>query len=689
MLILTTALTSGQITFVFRVIIQLLSYGGIFLIGLIILGNSPRTAFKETHDVLNRVVGKSTTTLTTTKWILKRIFKRSGDTLPSKRLLFALLLFMIYGLFALLSDIGFLGLKDCTVPYPSFDTFPASIQTEADARALVVKNMINGTDPKSIKFHQCGSAREVVIDVNVTEQICSQWHNTTYDDPTLFRSLNLTDSDVLMHKNLGAVNTTTSDGFDLNNYYVGTSDRIVLANTTLDGLAILPHSTGVSVVIGAPTLSKNQAVTMSKTMAVEVEIGCLSIGVIGQQAASTSGSGYDWFLPDSFYKPIQRSQYSGQDNLFSPLQTAANTVRALIRPAFNASIVDITSGAYIRSNNHSTASFTTFQTLVDSWLPSNGTFDTDTPFAILANCTAQVHQVLNVSNPSDPVRQPAKACGFYQLSGSWADDGVGFLGYSPMICASSTAVNMVSTNLEMDSDGHISGQITRLSSDLNIVNADYFEVIQTGNDTTWANFDKIQRFTLTDNPGGGLQHYIYQQYASGLVALLSQGTGSPGYVISQVGGAMVDASSFRNLPTTLIVDDSMFGLARLNDSAVSIVTKWAGGFGASYFLQSLSMNGFAALDKPRITIESTGGRAAVCYKTPYVAGFVPLIVAALVVLLWTLQMLVSSQLRETDKWEKLYGGLVPTKSVDGTGPQAVLVWDENAQLGPLKGDDSM
>ena len=619
------------------------------------------------------------------KWILKRIYKRSEDPLSSKRLLFALILFTIYGLLASLSDIGFLGLKDCTVPYPTFDTFPASIQTEADARALVVENMINATDPKSIKFHQCDSASEVIIDVNVTERICSQWHNTTYDDPTLFRTLNLTDSDVLMHKNLGAVNTTTSDGFDLNNYYLGTSNRIVSENTTLDGLAVLPHSTGVSMVIGAPTLSKNQAVTMPKTMAVEVEIGCLSLGVIGQQVASTSESGYDWFLPDTFYKPIQQSQYSGQDYLFDPLQTAADTVRALIKPAFNASIVDTTSGAYIRSDNHSASSFT-FQTQVDSWVPT-GTVNTDTLLAILANCTARVHQVLNVSNPSDPARQPAKACGFYQLSGSWAEDGVGFLGYSPMVCASSTAVNMVSTELAVDSDGHISGQIIRLPSDLNIVNADYFDVVHTGNDTVYANFDQIQRFTLTDNPGGGLQHYIYQQYAYGSMVALNQGTGSPGYVISQVGGAMLDASSFRNLPTVLIVDDSMFGLARFNDSAVSMVAKWAGGFGASFMLQSLSMNGFAALDKPRMTVKSTGGRAAVCYKTPFVAGFVPLIVAALVVLVWTLQMLVSSQLRETKKWEELYGGLIPTKSVDGTNSQAVLVWEDyetQPHLRPLK-----
>jgi len=133
---------------------------GIFLIGLIIFGNSPRSSRKETHDVLNRIVGKSTAKSMTMKWMIGQIFNKSGDPAPPKSLLFALLLFMLYGLLASLSDIGFLGLKACTVPYPSFDTLPASIQTEADARALVGKNFIKGTAIQPMT----SSATEVRID---------------------------------------------------------------------------------------------------------------------------------------------------------------------------------------------------------------------------------------------------------------------------------------------------------------------------------------------------------------------------------------------------------------------------------------------------------------------------------------------------------------------------------------------
>jgi len=79
------------------------------------------------------------------------------------------------------------------------------------------------------------SMRFVFITVNVTERICSQWHNTTYDDPTLFRSLNLTDSDVLMYTTLGKINNSRSDFFDLNTYSLGTSDHVVLEPTIRKG----------------------------------------------------------------------------------------------------------------------------------------------------------------------------------------------------------------------------------------------------------------------------------------------------------------------------------------------------------------------------------------------------------------------------------------------------------------------
>jgi len=78
---------------------------------------------------------------------------------------------------------------------------------------------------------------------------------------------------------------------------------------------------GVKLVVGAPALAKNQVVDIPKTMAVEVEIGCLSLGVYGD--VLSQGFGHDWLLTDSFYKSTRCSTtFSGPE--FAPLQTAAD-----------------------------------------------------------------------------------------------------------------------------------------------------------------------------------------------------------------------------------------------------------------------------------------------------------------------------------------------------------------------------
>ena len=77
-MLVTEALTVGQITFILRAAIQDLSYGGLFLIGLLILANTPRASFLKTHNInlLNRLVGKFSFTLTSVKWIWGYIYIR-------------------------------------------------------------------------------------------------------------------------------------------------------------------------------------------------------------------------------------------------------------------------------------------------------------------------------------------------------------------------------------------------------------------------------------------------------------------------------------------------------------------------------------------------------------------------------------------------------------------------------------
>ncbi|RDB19385.1 hypothetical protein Hypma_013568 [Hypsizygus marmoreus] len=61
-MIISDTLTIGQITFIFRVAIQILAYGGMSLIGIIILGNAPHVGSIDTHDVIKRIIGAASAT---------------------------------------------------------------------------------------------------------------------------------------------------------------------------------------------------------------------------------------------------------------------------------------------------------------------------------------------------------------------------------------------------------------------------------------------------------------------------------------------------------------------------------------------------------------------------------------------------------------------------------------------------
>lgn len=107
-------------------------------------------------------MGKSTATSTTLSWIKKRIFSRNKDPEPSGHLVVALSLSLLYGLFVSLSDVGFIGLLSCSVPFPSYIDSPGSVRSEADARSLIKQTLIEGVDPSQIKSERC-DAFEVAI----------------------------------------------------------------------------------------------------------------------------------------------------------------------------------------------------------------------------------------------------------------------------------------------------------------------------------------------------------------------------------------------------------------------------------------------------------------------------------------------------------------------------------------------
>jgi len=138
-----------------------------------------------------------------------------------------------------------------------------------------------------------------------------------------------------------------------------------------------------------------------------------------------------------------------------------------------------------------------------------------------------------------------------------------------MVFASTTAIDMVSANLEMNSNGRAHGQLSRLPSDFNIVRANYFDVNPSrDNDATeFEEWDRVQRYSLSDNPRGNLNLQHYQQYSSA-IDLLSRGAGSPAYALSQVGGALLDAGTLQTAATALIIDASFLSWNRLNASNV-------------------------------------------------------------------------------------------------------------------------
>lgn len=686
MLVISNQLTTGQITFILRVVIQILSYGGLFLIGLIILGNAPPVAPLETHDVLNRIVGKSTTTKTSIKWIFRRVFRRIRDPVPSSRLTIALALSLCYGLFVSLSDIGFIGFHSCTVPGSSFQDFPASIKTDSDALAVVTANMINGTDPHLIKSYRCDSAQAVAIDVNVTERICSAWRNSTYGDPFDIRDLNTTDSDVLMARELMHDNSNATVQLDLNSYFAGASGEPVMSSTIRNGIGVFPHDTGVRLISGIPQLSPQQQVHISKTLVMESDIGCLPLGTLGEiNPTLMFDEGMDFFIPDQIYTP----KYTGPDILKAPLTKAAHAVRALMLPLFNTSNTDI--NGYYRSFNRSYGQFS-WQTEVSSFFPqspSNSTLSSaaDPPsYYLMGNCTQEINQLLNISLPAKPDQHPPSQCVLYQLRGSFFADKSPLQGHAEMVCATTTQINAASATIEVDAAGLITHNITRLPSDLNVVQADYFEVIHnkpTPGDTTWANYDPIYRYTLSDNASGPLNHYIYQEFVFGGASAtsFSHGAGGISKAFASVGAAMTGISSLGEA-TLGIVNPNYF---TADNFSTATVTKLGGGVGASYLLATVGYNGWAARGSQALTVVSTGGQLATCYNYRYAAAFLPLVLAAVFVVFWLFAMLVTSGFRhilEARRLDTRYGGLSPTIVTPFAGKpplDTVLVWEHKPE----------
>jgi hypothetical protein len=666
-MILSTALTIGQITFILRVAIQILSYGGLFLIGRIILGSTPRLAPIDTHDLINRVVGKSTATSSSAKWVISRLRGKHGDPTPSITLLIALLLSLSYVGFAALSDIGFLGFYACSTPGPSKIARPASISSDEAAHELVVANLINGTDPSTVKVYRCDAAETIVFG-KISENGCTAWHNSTYADPSLFTAINTTDTDALMPRQITRhphLNT-----IDLNSYYFGPGAKPIRTTTIQNGLAIKPHDTGVTLVLGVPKMTSQQKVTLSKSMSLAVDVGCMALGIYTSQPASNINEGVDFLATNGTWR-----QYSGPDYLQGVLSKAADEIRAYYAPLFDNTTTS--SMGFMAGYNKSSTLLSPAAKVTKFRLPTIGaSFDTPQK-AILGNCTDNLkHQLgLPVTNELDL----GGMCGLLALSGSAATNGTLYYGMSRMLCATATQVNMVSATVEMDEREAASLNITQLPSDIHHVYADYWDPAVLGNVTNFVNFMPVERFTLSDDPTSPSTHFIVHRESW---VGRSIGPGSGGGAFTRIGDMMFSINGFFS------GDSDFIGLSLLQsgydqlDLTPQIVTAWVGEISASAMLASVSYNGWAAKDSQPVMILSTGGEPASCYTPYYALGFFPLVLSATFVVLWALFMLMTSALHGVKQLEKLYAGTSPyvaTVCPSATPSQTLLVWEANPQ----------
>lgn len=682
MIVLSTNLSTEQVTLIIRVITQALSYGVPFLLGYLILGNAPRIAPLETHDLLNRIVGQSTSFYSTCRWIIKRSLGENRDPVSSKPLLIVLVLSLWYGAFVSISDFGILGINSCTVAGvgSSFQDFPASIKSDRDALALVTANMMNGTDPSTVQVHRCEASVNVIFNPRLNMTTCSEWSNSTYGNSSHFSILNSTDTDVLMPRGKLAHDSLDSNAtIDLNMYFLGASGTLVTQPTIQAGLAVFPYDTGLRLIVGVPQLFENQMVEIPKTFALEVEIGCLPLGVVGQ--VESNFVTHDYFIPDDIYLSERLKNYTGPEYLQAHLSKAADQVRqAILTPFFDTS--STSSNGYYPSLYPSINPPSPLTDVV-SWAPpgTNSSVDQNMTYfyglfaSFVDNCMADIYESVNATKIPHDIITTASLCEFYQIRGSSFRDQSPVLAHSNMVCATTTQLNMVSATLEMDGAGVLTYNFTRLPSTINLVAANYVD----GGGPTTVLYDNIWRYTLSDDPDGPLQHYIFQERAVSSTPsfLFTRGSGNIGLALAQVGSAMITYSA-NDIGSLGVVNPNYFS----TNYTTLEVTRWASSLGASYLLSSVGYNGWAARGSPGFTVVNTATTSATCYNLQYAPAFVPLFFGSLAVIIWAFSMLFTSQISKANKLEELYGGLstvIEFPYPGGLPSYTYLEWDDHPE----------
>ncbi|KAG6856094.1 hypothetical protein H0H87_007466 [Tephrocybe sp. NHM501043] len=676
-MIVSSAFTIGQVTFVLRVIVQILSYLGPILIGFILLGNIPRLAPIDTHDVVNRIMGASSVTPATCKWILRSIWRNITHPKPPSNLQIILTLSITYSAFVSLSDVGFLGFHVCPVPGPSTMEHPASLDSDDAARAFASSNMINGAELANITAWRCDSSSLIPA---TSFHNCTSWRNSTYSDPTLFTGINATDSDVLLIRQLRveSILQKSLSRVNMNGFYIGPDTQRLYTPTISNGLAINPHPTGVQIITGIPQLSSYQNVTIPQTMAIEVEVGCMSLGVTTSREMDST-VGVDFFVVDDSWQ-----EYTGPEYLRDVLVQSAEETRTYLRSFFKEST--LSSGKLsrsVRNNIYAVWSLAARVTPVILWTRRGGKSG-EIDDLLNANCTAALrnHLAPSTSAIGTSAATPAhflNMCGHFKVQGTMAVQGYSSIEIRRMICASVTQVNMVSASISFSASNQTSvTSMERLPSELNYIRADFPSAVYT---TLNRSFLPYERYTLTPSSTGATSHFILHTLNAD-----SMGPGSGASVISTFSRILIDPS--RRLGSSVdyaALDLLPAGFTPLANFSTSLVTEWFGQVGGSVASASLTYNGWAARQIPPMLVTSFGGHIGSCYNPKYAVAFIPLVLVVTAVLVWIIVSRFRGSLIGSGRVEDAYTGLAPFSSAvspDELEEDALLVWEHKGASRP-------
>ncbi|KAG6844204.1 hypothetical protein H0H87_008990 [Tephrocybe sp. NHM501043] len=666
-MIISSLLTIGQITFILRVAIQILAFVGPILISVIILASVSRVASIDTHGIINRIVSASSATKSTAYWVLGRLRHRHADPTPSSKFFLLLLLSLLFTAFVSLSDIGFLGFYACSIPVSDITDAPASISNTDAARSLILSNMVNGTNPDDVKVARCDSTTVLNMGSDIFLSSCTSWQNSTYGDVGLFKDLNTTDSDAMMPRRLTHLKQA-EDKIDFSAFYVGPNTQRAVEPFIAKGLAVLPHDGGVRMIMGVPQLAHQKKVELSKAMAVEVEVGCMSIGVRDIELVENS-QGSMWFMTNGTWW-----NYTGPAYLEEPLRKTVDDIRAYYQPFFNTSTLG--PDGSMTSFNASSLDLTTTANVMTYTLPVLPSGLSTVPLnELMGSCTQRIEKALGITS-DNRTEAAGDMCGLLGVGGSLNVNTLATKVFERMVCATTTQVNMVDATVGVDSDSQVSANITRLPSDLYYVHADYWT--ESFNDFLNASavniFTPYRRYTLNGNPGAPDTHFIHQPKT--ILNQYSVGIGSGGGTISSVGSIILGNQFFEEnqYNALALLDDGL-------DSPVfepSTAVRWIGEVGASFFLASLGYNGWAALQSAPVEVQSTGGRLGSCYKPHYALGFVPFVLAVFLLLGWMTAGMIGRSWFGTEVLDTGYGGVTPFAAVAAPGAdpkKTLLAWE--------------